>query len=261
MKTVAVLGNSQVATLKMAWDAGGADDLQPTYFSLPGGRFFDLQFDAETREFGVLNRKAWPHDNLQGIIKRNGRAKLSLDGFDAIVIAGQIQGHLPLYELMVCMGVDGWEADDFSLPLTMPAYHALVDDIAAHDTPVWPLETLAPVPVIIIPPARIAETVATSEKERPGHEMARVLLERPKVLARALDDLDAAYARVIAGRGFHYIPQAPETFGTGGLTSAAYSRGARALSGDGFGDDDHTHMNKDYGALVLAELARIVRAT
>jgi hypothetical protein len=226
MTRLAIIGNSHVAALKLAWDAGGFDDaVTVTFFAAPGRG--NVRFEAEDGALVPVSERT-----RESILHTSGADRVAPETFDAFLIYG-LHKSPALDEDISALSAAVRRALVIDRVTGQPNYRILTQLRSITDKPIF--VGLSP---------RLAETGAA--------------------LAAPVVAPDAEYAllmeEVYGPLNARLVPQPAETLTAGGqATLGAFSQGSqrlvtpgRALRSTDHGETDNTHMNADYGRLWLA---------
>lgn len=259
MIRLAILGNSHIAALRLAWRtlASRHPDVQITFFGGVTPVLSAMTLDAR-HHFGL-------HD--PGLVSEGDRAKtqqlfgaLSVDltGIDSLALCGLPWGIEEMLALTDAFDIDGLIETGAPRHLSIRAFEGIARDVALRGLPEsvwqhWPgRKILMPRPM---PPERVQDgDSAWSEQWR------RVTPRGMAVVMQRYRDLHAAVAE---GRGYDLCHQPGTTLTTAGLTEDRFNEAPPK-----FGNlqaqrraDDRVHMNAEFGARWLDSLiARLAPA-
>jgi hypothetical protein len=231
VKRICVIGDSSVAALKVAWDAIGAEmpDVALTFFAAPGKTIAGLVVDGGTLAAGsdVLREHL--------IAKSGGADRIDPAGFDAYVLSGMALNAFPIARVRA-----DFPGQDMTAGVVVAAASARVAD-TIHGQTVQKLRACTKSPFVMLPrPFRVIDPQKDFWKK----------LARTNNGSHIGQLFESGCARFAAQRNGRFVPQPRETVGKTGVdTRPRFARGvARFFDGAG---DDLTHMNGDYGAVVL----------
>ncbi len=261
-----ILGNSHLAALKDAWDAGperwpGLD------LTMIGGH------GATLLETSVEQGRLVPiSDAARGLFARyDAGPSIDLAAFDGFIIAGAqiaLARLLALYQDARWTALPSlqWVSDLATEPVTLisnPAACAIAEIRLADSLAIRLVDRLrtgTDRPILVTSQPRSA--VAAIDAGRKG--LGRLADTVRNGDAEALSSLfDQTAMRVLRRHGARFLPQPPETRAADVFTSDPYVKGAIRLSVTGRQQqpkDDLIHANGAYGALVLDQLAEAFAA-
>ncbi|MCB1389397.1 MAG: hypothetical protein KDK12_09725 [Rhodobacteraceae bacterium] len=243
MTRVAVIGNSHVGALKLAWRrfADSRADITLRFFASFGDTYRKLRLD-EHRHYGALDADRFAEDELDSLRQLNRRLTINLRSFDVVVNVGApaFQVH-DLPTLVQRTDIDGLAEIGAPLLLSHACYEAFLADLVAEALPGPEWRNWEETRLLMVPPPRYAEIALPADDPEPARQRA------------AKARLDALLTQAMDGIGARYVPQPDETLADNGLTQRRFNRGAVGARVNRTRDDP-THMNEDYGALQWREI-------
>lgn len=257
MTRLAIIGTSHVAALKMGWErlAPGWPELEVEFFAARRTVYEAFGF-LDPRKYGITDETAFAEVDVARVIETFGRTSIDLSGFDHVLSAGWDIAVNEFVSLLASHDIDGLVAGRDRPRLSATAFSAFADAIAerAKGSPGWwhwdrPRIHVLPAPRPMVEPSR-----RLKRRDRPWAMLAELSDARS-----ALGRYDAMVEQQLARVGLDFIALPDEVHSEIGVTLPQYTNGAVLIRKDrAAGDDDNTHMNADYGTIVLAHaLARI----
>ncbi len=247
MKRLLILGNSHLVAVKAAWEAAAPQGFAVEFFGAPQRAWTRMTLLPDNR-FGV----AGDFKRQRQITEQaNGKATVSLNHRDIIVLVGGFSAAEPIAELLALCDIPGLRATGAATLLSEPLFAKACAALAAAQLPESDLHTYAP--VLMIPRPAPAETCLTSTNATYQHW--HHIAAAPDGIATGFARFDAALTAAMAAKGLTYLPQPQATRTAIGLTHAHYlAPGGGTLQGEEKKRGDHAHMNQAYGAQVVAQL-------
>ncbi|MFV0515325.1 MAG: hypothetical protein ACK5MY_17080 [Jhaorihella sp.] len=251
MKKVLILGSSHVGALRRA-DAAFRDrfpGIETDYFAVKAPML--RRGRAEGAVFRPFVHNEDEHELLQTL---NGRAEADLSQYDKTLVVGFRSHPLDINALFETHAMLGSGDDERPFRASLGFVTDWLERIAAD----WAGDINARfgnAPGCVF---TVAPFPAGSLRERADeNEMAaRFRTFRDNPHAETLFDIWAtALERAIAGQGFGYLPQPPETLDGPYATRSEYALGGTAADGEPMEQGDHRHMNAGFGLLMLEQFA------
>ena len=246
MKRLLFIGNSHLVAVKAAWDAAAPTGFQTEFFGAPQrawarmslmpGNMFGLEGDFRRQR--------------QITEQANGKATVSLDNRDVIIMVGSFSAAEPLAELLADCDVPSLRETGAPTLLSEPLFAKACQSLAAAQLPDpgWHNR-----PVLMVPRPAQAETCLTSTNS--GYHHWHRLAAAPHGIAQAFGIFDTTLSAQMRAQGLTYLPQPPQTRTAIGLTHAQFlAEGGGTQPGAEKKRGDHAHMNQVYGATVVAQL-------
>ncbi len=237
---VCILANSHAHALRLAAQER-TPKWRPVFFAAPANRMRRIRLTGGrlvARDAGVAR---WM-DRTSG-----GVREVVLRDYDAFVICGLSLRALDGLRMFCDHQPVGRRVSDDVALVSEAAFRAAVRDRIQASAGARLMQLLKDrKPVLIVPApmpsVRIAELPEFDWINRPGGAEAvrwisGIVLEEIRALA---DE-----------RGFRFMPQPPETLDERGLTRLEYAEDAVRFTGSAYSEDDISHMNTAYGALIL----------
>ena len=263
MTRVAIVGTSQVAALKGAWDAIGADHPrhQVSFFAVPMPTYRKLRLN-DRLVFGLTEAQTRKYPKAARVIRHINRATaIDLSGMDRVILCGHNWPQVAAAALAAGFDIDGVREAGSPRLMSRQAFDAICAELAEQTLPdpVWRDWSGPPIAMQALPLP--AESCLASGDHR--FASWRTISARPAgsdaVFDLVLDAYEAALRRV----GIAFLRQPAETRRRSGLTAAEHSRGSRRLGGKTVPhpDTDHWHMNAGYGAICFAAIFAWLNAT
>jgi hypothetical protein len=228
---ICVIGDSSVAALKVAWDRIGMEmpHISLTFFAAPGRIIGDLAV-----EDGMLVARS---DVLrQHLLKKSGGLD-SIDpaGFDAYMLSG-----MQLYAFNIARARREFPHKDMAQEAVLEAACGTIAE-TIHGRTVQKVRECAQNPLAMLPrPSPVIDP------QKPFWDVLMKTNSGPGKMHL----FESACERFAARMNSRFVPQPRETVGETGLdTQAVFARAPACLSPRA--TDDLTHMNGDYGEIVL----------
>lgn len=250
MTRLCVLGNSHIASIKLAWEADAAQH--------PG---LTLDFvGAEgtvMRETGLVDGKiaALTPKAQKAFSITAGRSEIDLSAYAGFLLHGA--------GLQLSMLVGSQRAHRFygqkvkaENTLSYDYYlQACIDRFYNNTAAGYLLRMLlagSEAPILVLPTPFPATTVL-EDSRAPDHAMVRNIVGAgdQQLFLKLYRDLCRALSR---GR-VAVLPQPEDTIADGIMTEARFTKGSVSVLREGreHGEDDHRHMNPDYGRVILEQ--------
>jgi len=242
MTRIAVIGNSHIGAMKLAWRqiAEERPELTARFFASYGEMYLKCRL-SEDHQYGALDPERFTEAELESLRQLNRRLALDLGSFDLVVNVGWpgFQIH-ELPGLVDKADIEGLSDRGEGPLISAPCFEAFLSDLVQGALPGafwrdWPKGNL-----VMVAPPRYAESVFQRRAAKTPPDPA------PQRAAKARHD--ALLAEAFAGIGARYVAQPDETLADNGLTQIRFNRGAVGASVNR-SRDDPTHMNEDYGVL------------
>jgi hypothetical protein len=237
---LAVLGNSQIACLKVAWNEMRRDR-SLTFFGSRAGTLASLRYQE-----GKLTSDD-PDVRRQFLQTSEGRAdEINLSDFDAILIHGlaDIAGAARIFQ--------HFSFAPGALMLSQAALQAVIEG--------WYRNQLL-TPIALQVPAHIRAIVTAT----PNYAERVTLRPEWRYVGQISASCRAMFDDFLEARSkFPVVCQPPETLRAPFLTRDEFSRNSVRLTADlniPHPDDDFTHMNGQYGRLVLRDVFQAIDKT
>lgn len=258
-KKIAIIGPSHVAALKMASQAVLVDypDFEISFFAAPGPLFRKMDLDPVNRVFGAIHEGNLTGQEISLLRKLNKADRITLDGFDAIVLAGHDIKEKLNARILTRFAIDGTNHSKPSRRLSMPAYRAMLAEAVEQALPKQGWWNWQGARVFATPAPRIAENCVEVKSRTVASWVPLVQcgLTQPQIFNVYMDALRGGFAKV----GITFVPNPDETYGKHGLTKAEYARSAVYIRpGEHRADFDAKHMNAEFGALCLRNLFHVI---
>lgn len=247
MKRVLFIGNSHLAAIKTAWEQAAPQGYDAEFFGAPQ-RAWQRMALLPDNMFGLSDQGDYKRQR-EITEQANGKAQVSLQNRDAIVIVGGFSAAEPLAQLLADCDVTTLRETGAPTLLSEPLFAKSLATLAAQQLPPgWTQPQTA-----LLPRPAQAETCLTSTNS--GYAHWHRLAANPMGLTDAADLFDAALTATFAAQTLTYIPQPTETRSATLLTLAQYlAPGGGTQKGDEQKRGDHAHMNTAYGSACLASL-------
>lgn len=255
MTRLLVIANSHGGALKNGWEAMKAEypDIETTFFVRAGRPFFQLEYDPQTTQFGIIHPERFEENVVSAVQDINGVLSVRLNDFDRVAMAGLHYGFRETMSIVAASHLDGLRAKDTGPMLSDAALTAFLSDIAGANLPHWAFGTEGRPPIDILATPRMAETVEDSTDDLRKHVNGRALIADPRGLGEALERLDRIYAGLLAAAGFGFVPQPVASISPSGFSKREYCDGWITYQGKTKRGFDASHMNPGYGKLCLTE--------
>lgn len=246
---VCVLANSHVYMLKMA-----ADDhppvWTPTFFGAPAGGLRWLK--RLPKRQGLYTRKA----RIRRWIVRTsgGLDRIDYQDYDAFVVVGL---NLRTHDALAWFGKYQTAEHHIDPAARLISEAAFRDMIRAHleASAAWRVMRLlanaGDKPVLVIP--------APFPHPAIGKRRAHSWVARPDASAAVgwiNQTVHDEYRKAVTAMGYRFAVQPPETVGSDNLTAEEFSRDAANLSGRTYQERDVSHMNAEFGRIMLDLIGR-----
>ena len=260
MRRIVVIGDSQAGAYRAGWPriAARHPDVSVEVFAVPVPHFRNLGLTSELA-FGLFGSRSAEHSR-DIILQINGRTSIDLADADLVVWAGYRTGFDVVAEMLADSDVDGLGDTGAPRLLSAAAFEAATAAIARRflPGPSW----LGWTPPRLVLAARALAAESRLADDQAGNRGLHRLAASPEGALAALAAYDHRFAAELAPHGIRLHRQPRSTIGHRALTRAAFSRGSRGLKqGRRHNDEDHVHMNGDYGAICLEELIAMLPET
>ncbi len=251
MKRICVIGDSHLASLKVAWVSGLAErypSVNLTFFGAGGngiGRVVAREGRLVTTEPHVIHSFT--------ITSEVDPPEVVLHHYDAIFVHGLFPMSLAILDLLRIEESSSRTRQHFSSALRNRVIsHRLETGLAGHL--IRQIRKVSQLPVYFSPHACFCETLLGMVSRHECDAFHRMM--GPLELS-VLDSIEAELVRTISHNQGFYLAQPRATLTEKCFTRAEYLNGAVRMT-SGFSeaqpDDDFTHMNPQYGSQLLEML-------
>ena len=233
MKT-AIIGNSHLGALRHHVTHAGLHDA-PDFWGVPGN-FADTTFERAT----LISAKPDQAEEING----PGGARFSLDAYERVILYTDLVSHSKLLNVAKPAGdIALYSEATLSLMLVEWTRRRPMARCFRQIRKVFGGE------ILVLP-----EPLWRDHSTR-GADLGPVPL-------RVRDSLDRAASRWL-GKRARYLAQPADTVATGGTTLDHFSNAHAHRESDGasYPQRDHTHMNRDYGALLMRHIQAAIGQT
>ena len=256
MTHIAIVGTSQVAALKQAWDAIGGryPHHQISFFAVPMPLYRKLRLN-DRLVFGLPAGKVRKHPRAASVVRQINRTiAVDLSGMDRVILCGHNWPQVAAAALAADFDIDSVRDAGSPQLMSRQAFDAICVDLAEQSLPdpVWRSWSGPPIAMQALPLP--AESCLASRDRR--FASWRAIHARPQgsdaVFDLVLDAYEAALGRV----GIAFLRQPAKTRRRCGLTALEHSRGSHRLGEElqPHPETDHWHMNAGYGAMCFATI-------
>lgn len=255
---ILVIGNSHAASLKQGFDRvrNLPEQIELTWFTCAGREFYKLTCDKHS--FGLQNATRKPEIERK-LIKRNGAARISIEAFDRILIAGHTNGFLEIITLLAQFGVEAVHAKPRTPILAKDGFTQCLDHILQSRIPNWG-SSVTGIPVDMIPAPRLTDDVEPFLGSAPKFRFCRDLRKENERLFEILSFAEQRYAAFASDAGIHVPPQPDKTISKiTGLTLPIFNRQIESIFGQAKAPDG-AHVNWEYGLLAVEEYLNYINA-
>jgi hypothetical protein len=260
---VAIVGTSQVAALKGAWDAIAAQHPrhQVSFFAVPMPTYRKLRLN-DRLVFGLPEAQVRKHPKAASVVRRINRATaIDLSGVDRVILCGHNWPQVAAAALAAGFDIEGVREAGSPQLMSRPAFDAICADLAERTLPdpIW--RNWSGPPIAMQALALPAESCLASRDRR--FTSWRVINTRPAGSDAVFDLVLDAYEGALRRVGIAFLRQPSETRLPFGLTAAEHSRGSRRLGEEvvPHPDTDAWHMNAGYGVICFAAIFAWLDAT
>lgn len=253
MMRLAILGNSHLAALRLAWRTLHTQypGVEITFFGGIAPVFNRMSFDARGR-FGLHDADLLETGYREQTLHSFGALALDLSGFDALALCGWRYDLGALAQLADMVDIDGLLTTGAERRLSRPAFEAMIRALAEASVPDPAWQERVRAPRFLLPRPRPPRHMLDSGAKAPSLWVRLTARNVAPVLAA----MDRALGQAGAAQGWNVCVQPPRTLAACGLTDDPFS-----INPPRFGNlnrarptDDCEHMNATYGAAVLADL-------
>lgn len=251
---VCVLANSHVAMLKQASDKTSPTGWVPTYFAAQHTMMGKLRASVDGRGLATKSLRLRKHLKMTS----GGLSRVNFDDFDAFACVGltiKVQTAYLLFEQYQPLRYR--LSDDVPL-ISEDAFRAAVKARYTTTSGAKLLALLAKVgkTVLFIPSPIPNQTFI----DMPENAWAKT--QKGQAALAWMNDLCREIWQEMATEyGATLILQPPKTIGDNHLTRADYNKGARGIRGQDYEQRDATHMNADFGQIVLDQITDALATT
>jgi hypothetical protein len=253
---VAIVGTSQVAALKEAWDAIGAHHPrhQVSFFAVPMPTYRKLRLNNRL-VFGLPEAQMRKHPKAASVVRRINRATaIDLSGMDRVILCGHNWPQVAAAALAAGFDIDGVREAGSPQFMSRQAFDAICADLAEQTLPdpVW--RDWSGPPIAMQALALPAESCLANGDRR--FASWRAISARPAGSDAVFDLVLDAYEVALRRVGIAFLRQPAETRVPSGLTAAEHSCGSRRLGEEvvPHPNTDAWHMNAGYGAICFAAI-------
>lgn len=245
--SVCIIGNSHLAAIKLGHAAVAADfpEIQLDFYGGVAQRLWALEQEGTT----LVPRHKRLAENFAET--SGGRRRIETADYDAFVLVGLFFGLVTIGPLFAVGRPYSGEAgvDLVSRPfLRAGALDLLGRSLAAVTADKVLRARAAACPILLIPTPFPSEAVRGTQDSFWASDDA---------VARLRECYDEAVSTLSRQAAFEVLAQPAQTIAPPACTRAAYSMDSVAFGSDAaHPEDDHVHMNADYGAVVLAAALR-----
>ncbi|WP_424927703.1 hypothetical protein [Amaricoccus tamworthensis] len=259
MTRVLILGNSHVAALKLGWEslAKNHSDVDVQFFAAPCAMFRRIKLDKK----GVLGLSA-AHRNDQHSIKTleklNGTLSVTPGDYDAVIWAGHAWYRHIVPSFLREFSIDGVRETDAMHRMSETAYKNMCMSLSERFAPGGRWKRYCRDKLWIAPhPIQSESIIKSTDAEM---ERWRQAGAQGKGFRQALDIYFSQFENMLTNRNIGYIGQPEETLSDTGLSKEAFSSGSTRLKGgDKHGDEDYSHMNRDFGEIMIRLIMEKIR--
>ncbi|CAN5177451.1 hypothetical protein BH10PSE7_BH10PSE7_11520 [soil metagenome] len=254
MKRLCFIGNSHLAALKLGWDdiAGEVQGVSATFFGAPAPHY--LAFSVVDGNLVARGDAAKRH-----IVTNANTGYVELGAYDGVILCGlnvSVNRLVLLYKTYRTDGQQGFEKAKYILSPDCyeKACNGLYENTygmrLGHD-----IYNETGKPVWLMPQPFPSSAIVSSQKPNPFQEVVKngddgfILSQYNTILKR------------VAGDEVRVLEQPPETKTGPLLSDTRYSAGSVRLTADlsrAHREDDHGHMNRKYGAIVLRQVLNVI---
>ncbi|MFV0359336.1 hypothetical protein [Tropicimonas sp.] len=259
MTEILVIGNSHVASMKTGWDLIKLEypSVRMEFFAAPVPHFGKLQLTNDGH-FGVADDDAEVDEDLAKVMLRlNKRTRISLESFSMVYWAGYPWGLGRIISSLHALNqpaIDKIDDRPAQNRFSLSAFQEICRSAALQNKPskIWG-ETLSGrltlIPMALPSEAMIGNTAPKGMMPWKGYA------ERGAPISRIFCYYESIFRDMTSEHGINLSSRPDEAIGVSGLTKALYSQGSiRLWNGEPHQENDYSHMNGKYGALVLRDL-------
>ncbi len=255
MTRVLILGNSHAGALKLGWNECRSEfsAMDVEFFAAPIGAFRLCTLKSSGR-FGLIDRPDADPRARDQIRKLNGGLTVNLREFDTVVRVGYQWKLGQVIDLLGRYNIDGIHEIGAPLRMSLAGFRSICEDMAAEAAPNGHWLALNGPKLWIVGLPIPSETCLAADAD-PRLKAWKAAVPNGTSVGPALGIYIDAFGRALADRGIGMLPPTEATLGPLGLTRKKFTLGSRRLaSGQAHPESDRSHMNADYGVLVMRDL-------
>ena len=251
---VAILANSHVAMIKHAVDESPPQGWTPTFFAAPHALMNKLRRSTKSPALATSDTTLKKHIRHTS----GGKTRVEFSEYDAFVCVGLTLKVQTAYDLFDQYRPVGFGQYDGASLISQEAFRAAVQDRFSKTSGFRILRALAAQkrPVLFVqspfPNETFLDTSPRDWIKGPDGVKARAWMN-----ALCVD----AWTEIADGFGARVLDQPENTVTDIELTDGRFQKGAKGLYGEDYENRDSTHMNAEYGQIVLDQITDALAAT
>ncbi len=254
-----IVGSSHTAAVYAGWKAVAAEypQIEADFLAAPVTVFARFS-RGQGAIYGLHDTSDLPERRLAVMRAVNGELVRDLAQFTHVTVIGQHYNAAAMLEMLLSCGVAGLRSvpPQAGTLLSLPAFRAFCRDIARKRVPGGLRSTFAGLNIAVSALPMRSETVIRQDSD-PHSRIVRALEQNPEGVVDAHRIFAQVTVDAYAEAGMTFIPQPAETLAASGYTLAIFNRGSLRLDADKT-EEEYTHMNADYGALVARAIGNWV---
>jgi hypothetical protein len=262
MSRIIIIGDSHVGAYKSGFNSlDTADNKREVLFLAAPFPLYQKFQKIEPNLIGFPDDGVLPKGHINLIYSINNLARIEVRDDDKLVFIG---GHQVFDDIVAFMNL--WSIDEVrSIPaqniMSNQLFRLMVEDFATSSAKgsIWK-KFIDRCDYYILPPL-VSEGCLAYQADVDGYEKWRAASTEAAGMKAVLEAYVARYEIALKQYDIKLIRQAEETLSEIGLTLGKFSKGSTNLKDLLHEEVDHTHMNDEYGRVMLEKLFSVVEQT
>lgn len=260
---IAIIGTSHVSAIVQAWQKIKSEfkPVEVTFFAAPGRNFRALKISPQKR-FGILDYSLYRPDEINLLKATFGKVSIKLNEFDAVIHVGHNTKESELARLIAQFSIDGLREIPAKPRLTQHAYETLSKELAKSCVLPEGWQNWSAPKLFVVPAPRICES-CIGESDPLYAAWAKLLKNAAEVpVATLFERYMAEVQSSFAHEGIQLVPPPGRVIADNGFTRERFTGHATRLTDKSeYPANDHKHMNRAYGLVVLRNVLKILAQT